>query len=104
MASNSAPPLNKLMALRNALVALKGPLSNEPGFRQVIESVLLNNEVHERVLGKRVRETTSTVTFAPGLPLQRHFDICSQGLGEHLEPQAAPHTVAQDQIEKVGDR
>ncbi|NWA25018.1 type VI secretion system contractile sheath small subunit [Pseudomonas gingeri] len=55
-ASNPAPPLSKLMALRDALVALKGPLSNEPGFRQVIESVLLNNEVHERVLGKRVRE------------------------------------------------
>ncbi len=52
-AANSALPLNKLMALRDALVALKGPLSDEPGFRRVIESVLLNNEVHERVLGKR---------------------------------------------------
>ncbi len=96
LASNPAPPLSKLMALRDALVALKGPLSNEPGFRQVIESVLLNNEVHERVLGKRVG---GTAAFGPPLPLQRRFQIYPQGLGESLDQRAARRIVAQDQIE-----
>ena len=82
------------MALRDALVALKGPLSDEPGFRQVIESVLLNNEVHERVLGKRVGGP-----FSPHLPLQRRFEIDPQGLGESLDQRAARRVVAQDQIE-----
>ncbi len=99
VALNSAPPLIKLMALRNALVALKGPLSNEPGFRQVIESVLLNNEVHERVLGKRVCEATSITSFGPGLPLQRRLEIYPQGLGERLDQRAARRVVSQDQIE-----
>ena len=93
-ASNSAPPLSKLMALRDALVALKGPLSDEPGFRQVIESVLLNNEVHERVLGKQVGGA-----FSSHLPLQRRFQIYPQGLGESLDQRAASRIVAQDQIE-----
>jgi len=92
--SNSAPALSKLMALRDALVALKGPLSDDPGFRQVIESVLLNNEVHERVLGKRVGGP-----FSPHLPLQRRFEIDPQGLGESLDQRAARRVVAQDQIE-----
>jgi|GEM_PF-1096774 len=97
-APNPAPLLNKLMALRDALVALKGPLSDEPGFRRVIESVLLNNEVHERVLGKRVREATA-VPFGPRLPLQRRLEIYPQGLGESLDQRAARRVVAQDQIE-----
>ncbi len=92
-APNSGPPLSKLMALRDALVALKGPLYDEPGFRQVIESVLLNNEVHERVLGKRVGG------FSSPLPLQRRFEIYPQGLGESLDQRAARRVVAQDQIE-----
>ncbi len=96
--SNSAPALNKLMALRDALVALKGPLSDEPGFRRVIESVLLNNEVHERVLGKRVRETTGA-PFGPRLPLQRRLEIYPQGLGKSLDQWAARRVVAQDQVE-----
>lgn len=95
-ASNSAQPLSKLMALRDALVALKGPLSDEPGFRQVIESVLLNNEVHERVLGKRVREAKP---FNPHLPLQRRLEIYPQGLGESLDQRAARGVMAQDQVE-----
>lgn len=95
-AANSAAPLSKLMALRDALVALKGPLSDEPGFRQVIESALLNNEVHERVLGKRVRDTEP---FSARLPLQRRLEIYPQGLGESLDQRAARRVVAQDQVE-----
>jgi len=34
------PELNKLLELREALVALKGPLGNVPAFRKEIQSVL----------------------------------------------------------------
>ena len=46
------PELSKLMTLRNALVALKGPLANTPGSRQLTEQLLQNNDFYERVLGK----------------------------------------------------
>lgn len=48
------PQLNKLRELRNVLVALKGPLAEKPGLRESIERVFFNNEVNDRVLGKRV--------------------------------------------------
>lgn len=48
------PQLNKLRGLRDALVALKGPLADEPGLRESIERDFFNNEVNDRVLGKRV--------------------------------------------------
>jgi type VI secretion system protein ImpB len=48
------PQLNELRELRNALVALKGPLAEEPGLRESIERVFFNNEVNDRVLGRRV--------------------------------------------------
>ena len=38
------PELKKLMELRDALVALKGPLGNAPAFRKAIESVLADDE------------------------------------------------------------
>ncbi|MBC3373009.1 type VI secretion system contractile sheath small subunit [Pseudomonas sp. SWRI92] len=44
------PELRKLMELRDALVALKGPLGNAPAFRKAIESVLANDESRSRVL------------------------------------------------------
>ncbi|MBH3428123.1 type VI secretion system contractile sheath small subunit [Pseudomonas alkylphenolica] len=46
------PELKKLMALRNALVALKGPLGNAPAFRKAIENVLGDPEARERVLSE----------------------------------------------------
>ena len=46
------PELKKLMELRDALVALKGPLGNAPAFRKAIESVLSDNESRDRVLGE----------------------------------------------------
>lgn len=46
------PELKKLMELRDALVALKGPLGNAPAFRKVIESVLSDDDSRERVLGE----------------------------------------------------
>jgi type VI secretion system protein ImpB len=46
------PELKKLMELRDALVALKGPLGNAPAFRKAIESVLADDDSRERVLGE----------------------------------------------------
>lgn len=44
------PELKKLMELREALVALKGPLGNAPAFRRAIESVLVDDDSRSRVL------------------------------------------------------
>ena len=46
------PELHKLMALREALVALKGPLGNAPAFRKAIESVLADPDARDRVLNE----------------------------------------------------
>ncbi|WP_287029840.1 type VI secretion system contractile sheath small subunit [Pseudomonas sp. UBA6310] len=49
---DQVPELKKLMELRDALVALKGPLGNAPAFRRAIESVLADDVSRERVLGE----------------------------------------------------
>ena len=46
------PELQKLMALREALVALKGPLGNTPSFRKAIEQELADDESRARVLAE----------------------------------------------------
>jgi type VI secretion system protein ImpB len=46
------PELKKLMELRDALMALKGPLGNAPAFRKAIESALADDDARERVLGE----------------------------------------------------
>ena len=46
------PTLDRLMELRDALVALKGPLANDPRLRESVQKSLINAENHERVLGK----------------------------------------------------
>lgn len=46
------PEMKKLMELRDALVALKGPLGNAPAFRKAIESVLSDDDSRDRVLGE----------------------------------------------------
>lgn len=46
------PELKKLMELRDALVALKGPLGNAPAFRKAIEGALADDESRGRVLGE----------------------------------------------------
>lgn len=40
------------MALRDALVALKGPLADDPKLREDLQERLFNEETHCRVLGK----------------------------------------------------
>jgi type VI secretion system protein ImpB len=49
---SQVPELQKLMELRDALVALKGPLGNAPAFRKAIENVIEDSESRSRVLGE----------------------------------------------------
>lgn len=53
------PELKKLMALREALMALKGPLGNAPAFRKAIERVLADDESRARVLGELGMQATA---------------------------------------------
>ena len=46
------PELKKLMDLREALVALKGPLGNAPSFRKAIEGVLADDVSRARILSE----------------------------------------------------
>ncbi|WP_117190046.1 type VI secretion system contractile sheath small subunit [Rhizobium terrae] len=46
------PELNKLLELREALVALKGPLGNVPAFRKAIQGVLGDEEAREKLLAE----------------------------------------------------
>lgn len=46
------PELDKLLELREALVALKGPLGNVPAFRRAIESIMQDDEQRIAVLNE----------------------------------------------------
>lgn len=46
------PELNKLLELREALVALKGPLGNAPAFRKAIQGVIGDEEAREKLLAE----------------------------------------------------
>ena len=46
------PQLQKLMVLREALMALKGPLGNTPSFRKAIEQALADDDSRARVLAE----------------------------------------------------
>ena len=48
--AGQVPELQKLMELREALTALKGPLANVPGFRKKIEELLKDETQRERIL------------------------------------------------------
>ena len=57
------PALQKLMALREALVALKGPLGNTPNFRKAIEQALANDDSRARVLAELGLDSPQALPF-----------------------------------------
>ncbi|MGF1873274.1 type VI secretion system contractile sheath small subunit [Photobacterium indicum] len=57
--ANQVPELNKLIELREALVALKGPLGNIPGFRSRLQELLASDESREKLLAELQVVSTS---------------------------------------------
>ncbi|MGU3492581.1 type VI secretion system contractile sheath small subunit [Xanthobacteraceae bacterium A53D] len=55
--ARQVPELNKLLELREALVALKGPLGNIPAFRKVIQNVIEDEAARQRFLGEVTGKT-----------------------------------------------
>jgi type VI secretion system protein ImpB len=48
--AKQVPELAKMLELREALTALKGPLANVPAFRKKIEELLKDNAQRDRIL------------------------------------------------------
>jgi len=48
--ATQVPELNKLLQLRSALLALKGPLGNVPGFRKKIMDIMSDDAARERLM------------------------------------------------------
>ena len=44
------PEINKLLELRDALVALKGPLGNVPNFRRSLERIITDDGTRQKIL------------------------------------------------------
>ncbi|MNP58261.1 hypothetical protein D3C76_1531660 [compost metagenome] len=47
--ARQVPELNKLLELREALVALKGPLGNVPAFRKQLQHLLSNEQARQQL-------------------------------------------------------
>jgi len=52
--ARQVPELRKLLELREALVALKGPLGNVPGFRKAIQGVLDDEAARQKLVNELV--------------------------------------------------
>lgn len=50
--ARQVPELKKLIELREALVALKGPLGNVPSFRSKLQELLDNDDAREKLLAE----------------------------------------------------
>lgn len=59
------PRLDGLMELRDALVALKGPLASDPGLQANLLNRMFNEETHNRVLGELNIPVTSVISSIP---------------------------------------
>lgn len=54
--ANQVPALQQLLELRNALIALKGPLGNLPAFRRKIQSLLGDDQARKRLASELGRD------------------------------------------------
>ena len=50
--ARQVPELNKLLELRQALVALKGPMGNVPAFRKHLQHLLNDEQARARLIGE----------------------------------------------------
>jgi len=50
--AQNIPELQKLMELRESLIALKGPLGNVPAFKKAIESAIENGDDRDKLIGE----------------------------------------------------
>lgn len=50
--ARQVPEIDKLLELREALTALKGPLGNVPAFRRRIQSIITDEATREKLLGE----------------------------------------------------
>ena len=50
--ASQVPQVKKLVDLREALVALKGPLGNVPAFREKLQELLGSEEARDRLLSE----------------------------------------------------
>ena len=48
--AQQVPELNSLLQMRNALLALKGPLGNVPAFRKTIQSILNDDKTRSQIM------------------------------------------------------
>ena len=48
--AEQVPELNSLLQMRNALLALKGPLGNVPAFRKTIQNILNDDESRSQIM------------------------------------------------------
>jgi type VI secretion system protein ImpB len=48
--ANQVPVLKKIIELRKAVMALKGPLGNIPAIRKTIQSILENDETRDKLM------------------------------------------------------
>jgi type VI secretion system protein ImpB len=53
------PEMKKMLELREALVALKGPLGNVPAFRKAVQEALDDSSARDKLLGEITTATTS---------------------------------------------
>ncbi|KXF83056.1 type VI secretion system contractile sheath small subunit [Enterovibrio coralii] len=60
--AKQVPELNQLVELRDALVALKGPLGNIPAFRGKLQELLSSEESREKLLAELELATPSVPT------------------------------------------